>query len=56
MSVLNCPSDAEDSEEPADNAAVVKRDYHCSECGETKQLSSIGILKHKRMHAQQKLK
>ncbi|CAI7996256.1 Probable ATP-dependent RNA helicase DHX34 [Geodia barretti] len=34
-------------------SAALTRDYHCPVCGETKRLSSIGILKHKRMHAQQ---
>ena len=39
-----CPSNTEESHEAADNSAAVKRDYHCPDCGETKQLSSIGIL------------
>jgi len=34
--------------------AVVLKEYNCSECGQTMQLSAIDILKHKREHARQK--
>lgn len=30
------------------------REYHCSTCDKVLHLSSIGILKHKRMHARSK--
>lgn len=48
---LLATDDGEQSEESS--SAGVTRDYHCPVCRETKKLTSIGILKHKRMHAQQ---
>ena len=48
---LYTPDEGEELEEAA--SAVLTRDYHCPVCGDTKKLSSIGILKHKRIHAQQ---
>ena len=48
---LLATDDGEQSGESS--SAGVTRDYHCPVCRETKKLTSIGILKHKRMHAQQ---
>lgn len=45
-------ADGDDVDDQAEASTGVTRDYYCSECRETLQLSSIGILKHKRMHAQ----
>ena len=40
-----------EDESTAGVSTGVTREYFCPECGETRQLTSIGILKHKRMHA-----
>lgn len=35
-------------------AALLIKEYHCKECEKTLKLTTIDILKHKRMHAKQK--
>ena len=35
-------------------AALLVKEYHCKECEKMLKLTTIDILKHKRMHAKQK--
>ncbi len=54
----NCKKDIEDAlkrEHSSSQDPALLKEYHCGQCGETLQLTSIDILKHKREHARAKV-
>lgn len=47
-------SSSADQEAGPSSKALLLKEYHCKDCDEVLTLTTIDVLKHKRMHAKQK--